>query len=797
MPTAVAHRETVAREIGLELWRAVLDARPLPLDADWWDDRLLERVFADRGMAVQLLRFVAVAPSLRSSRAVVRQLRGLHRELRRLEPRTRPLVASLDDEGDSLVGRAVAVGAKLLTARMAKRFSVDVDDIDAAFTRADAVDATVTLRPTGHVVTTAADAEAYVGRLLEVLERVGGRPGRAGTRLAVDPVSLVADLRRADGDGRRNRLGETLGRVVAAAAEIGVGVELGPGDEAGAGPVGDVLSELRERFPRAEVTSGVTAGADGLPADCSRLACRVPEPDEADAAAYAEADRDFVARAVESCGSDRVPAFATADPASIGAVLAAVDDPTRCEFEVPFGVGESLAEPLATHGAGLRLNVPVGDGGAVLAAEARRLLDERPAGRSLRLLTAGDPRREPRQNEDEDDPLASLLMSPAVPESPALDDVPVFTPEPRADFADETTRASMTAALEEFADGFGRDYLAAVDGRAVQSRRWVDLVDPAAPKTVVGRLTVATPEHATSAVESCRSAAASWGRRPAAERVELVELIAAELRLRRYELAAALVYEGGWPWDDADGEVAGAIDRLRLAASAVRDDLSADSTSLKGTSRDAAFRPKGVMGVIPSAGGPLAATAGYVAAAVVTGNTAVVCPEVGGTVAVLLLAEIARTAGLPAGVVNVVPRSGPGVAAAVAAGDIDLLAVDGGVDTYRETVAAVCGGGRLPWTFGEAGRSGVAIVDEDADVDAAVRAIAADAFGAAGRRPYAVSRVAVVRSRADAVLSRLAEVAAALPVGPASEATTVIGPTGSPAVAKAFRTAAEAAAEHG
>lgn len=787
MPPVVSENSAVAREVTLDLWRAVLDARPLPLDADWWDDRLLERVFAEPTLTIQLLRFVAAGPSLKSSSAVVRQFRSLHRELRRLDPSARPLVDGLDEEG-SLIDRAVTVGAGLLRERIGRRFVVTPERLGEFLLQASRAGVSATLRPAGHRAATASDAERYVaaveGLLLEAAEAV------APPRVLIDVEILTAGLPRGDAKRRRERLVGSLTRLADRAEEAESGLIASAGNDADRMLLSEIVAE----------TDGPVALA--VPADSAiEIGERVawlspgrPDPHDADAAAYDEAESEFVRSAIAAVESDASPALATCDPRLIGELVAATDEPGRLEFAMPLGVGDALVGPLLDLGVGVRLEVPVGAVGPTLAAEASRLLRERPVGRSLRPLTVPDPRRGPDAGStDETDLLEPLLTSPPVPSSPALDEIPVFTPEPRADFADATTHASMEAALEELSDGSG-DTLAWIEGRAVQSRRWVDLADPSAPKTVFGRVTVTTPEQGTAAVAAARSAADSWGKTAAAERVELVELAAAELRLRRYEFAATLVREAGLSWEEADGEAAGAIDRLRLAAGTVRDELSADSTPLRGTARDAAFVPRGVTAIFPGTDSPLAAPCGYVAASLVTGNPAVVCSAGGGYVASSLLAQVLRTAGVPSGVLNVVPRSGDGVAAAIAGGEVDLIAADGDDEAFREVAGAVSSGGRLPWVFGEPGRVGTAIVDEDADLDAAATALAGDAFGAAGGRPFGVTRVAVPRSRVEEFVARLGEIAGDLPVGPATDGATAIGPC---RVAKAARTAAEAAGEHG
>ena len=131
------------------------------------------------------------------------------------------------------------------------------------------------------------------------------------------------------------------------------------------------------------------------------------------------------------------------------------------------------------------------------------------------------------------------------------------------------------------------------------------------------------------------------------------------MRNRRFELAALEVYEVGKTWEDADGDVAEAIDYLeyygremiRLGKPIVLGDYP-------GEQNEYLYEPKGVGVVIAPWNFPLAIPTGMVSAGIVTGNCVIFKPSGLSPVCGWMLVEMFRAAGLPSGVLQFVPGSG-------------------------------------------------------------------------------------------------------------------------------------------
>ena len=145
-----------------------------------------------------------------------------------------------------------------------------------------------------------------------------------------------------------------------------------------------------------------------------------------------------------------------------------------------------------------------------------------------------------------------------------------------------------------------------------------------------------------------------------------------------------------------------------------------------------------------------------------------------------LLCEILREAGLPDGVLTILPGFGDVGQALVDDPRVDLIAFTGsrdvGLEINRRAAEARPGQDHVKRVIAEMGGKNAIIVDDDADLDEAVVGVLHSAFGYAGQKCSACSRVIVLDGVHDAFLARLVEAARALPVGPADDPETVVGP---------------------
>jgi RHH-type proline utilization regulon transcriptional repressor/proline dehydrogenase/delta 1-pyrroline-5-carboxylate dehydrogenase len=308
-------------------------------------------------------------------------------------------------------------------------------------------------------------------------------------------------------------------------------------------------------------------------------------------------------------------------------------------------------------------------------------------------------------------------------------------------------------------------------------------VSPSYADQVVGRVHMAGAEHVGRAVASARAAfEGAWSRTSARERADLLGHAAEAMRHRRFELAAWMVHESGKPWKEADADVCEAIDFCRYYGRQIRQlEERPRRRQVPGQDNAYIYEPKGVVAVISPWNFPLAILTGMTSAALAAGNTVVIKPAEQSPVIAAKLMDILAGAGFPAGVVNYLPGAGETVGAALVEHvDVDVIAFTGsrqvGVEIYERAGRWRPGQRSLKRVIAEMGGKNAIVVDSDADLDEAVGGVIASAFGYAGQKCSACSRVVVHRDVGSVFLQRLVEAAKAVVVGPSDAPDTQVGP---------------------
>jgi aldehyde dehydrogenase (NAD+) len=185
--------------------------------------------------------------------------------------------------------------------------------------------------------------------------------------------------------------------------------------------------------------------------------------------------------------------------------------------------------------------------------------------------------------------------------------------------------------------------------------------------------------------------------------------------------------------------------------------------------------PVGVVGAIIPWNGPLAATVWKIGPAIATGCTVVLKPAEEAPLTSLRLAELALEAGVPPGVVNVVPGYGETAGAALASHpDVDKVAFTGSHVTGQSIIKASAG--NLKRVSLELGGKSPDIVFADADLDAAVPGAAMAVFANSGQICSAGTRLFVEQAVYDEFVGRVAEFGKKLQVGNGLDPNTQIGP---------------------
>jgi RHH-type proline utilization regulon transcriptional repressor/proline dehydrogenase/delta 1-pyrroline-5-carboxylate dehydrogenase len=355
-----------------------------------------------------------------------------------------------------------------------------------------------------------------------------------------------------------------------------------------------------------------------------------------------------------------------------------------------------------------------------------------------------------------------------------------FINEPALELRRADVRDRATAALAALDARLPLEVPVLIDGRPAPGTAF-DSVDPGDPARVVAVAQGASAAQADAAVAVAAAAHPAWAARTGHERAAVVRRAAALLRSRRLEAAALAVRECGKPWADADADVAEAIDFLEyyaLGAAALDD--GAPLLQMPGERNALRYVGRGVCAVIAPWNFPLAIATGMTVAALATGNAVVLKPAEQAPGCARLIVDVLHAAGVPHGVLALLPGGDEPGKALVAHPGVHTIAFTGscaaGLQILEQAARVAPDQRHLKRVVAEMGGKNCVVVDADADLDDAVPGIVASAFAFAGQKCSAASRVLVHEAIADELVERLRGAIATLRVGPAEAFGTDVPP---------------------
>ena len=321
-------------------------------------------------------------------------------------------------------------------------------------------------------------------------------------------------------------------------------------------------------------------------------------------------------------------------------------------------------------------------------------------------------------------------------------------------------------------------------------------LNPARPSVVVAEGGSAVAADVDAAVAAAAGAAAAWAATPIHQRGALLLIAADIVDSHAPEWGRELAVEEGKTSAEGIGEVHRAAQILRYYGNEGDRHAGDIFASPRAGERILVTRkPLGVVGVITPFNFPIAIPAWKIAPALVYGNTVVWKPA--GTVPLLAmrLADALTTAGLPAGVLNLLV-GGPDIGDAIVGHPgIDGLTFTGSTGIGRRIAAAAAARG-VP-AQAEMGGKNAAVVLDDADVDLALEQVMLGAFRSTGQKCTATSRLIVTPGIADRFLESLCDRAQRLRVGDPTDDATQMGPVISGSAQQAISAGIATAAAQG
>ena len=275
----------------------------------------------------------------------------------------------------------------------------------------------------------------------------------------------------------------------------------------------------------------------------------------------------------------------------------------------------------------------------------------------------------------------------------------------------------------------------------------------------------ATTEHVAQAVEAAAKAVRSsaWRTLLPHQRAAVLHRIGDLMTANSDRFARLQMLENGKVWSECVAQVKSAAATFRYYAS-VCETLGSDLTPSRGNYLSmTVHEPYGVVVAITPWNSPMTMEAQKVAPALAAGNAVILKPSELTPSPALELGRIAMEAGLPAGILNVLPGTGASTGAAlVEHPGVRMVSFTGGTESGRR-IALVAARKLMPVAL-ELGGKSPHVVFADADIDAAVQAIAGGIFEGSGQSCVAGSRLFVQRSAYQQVLGKVLDIAKSLRV---------------------------------
>jgi RHH-type transcriptional regulator, proline utilization regulon repressor / proline dehydrogenase / delta 1-pyrroline-5-carboxylate dehydrogenase len=449
------------------------------------------------------------------------------------------------------------------------------------------------------------------------------------------------------------------------------------------------------------------------------------------------------------------------------------------EFQRLFGMGEALYEALGTDPGRtpVRVYAPVGEYSELLPYLVRRLLENGANNSFVHAFLDSDVPAE----EVTSDPVAKAAAHPwPHPRIPLPRDL--YGPDRRnslgRDYSMRAQREQASAALSHVREA-GLEAGPLVDGK-MQGGPGSEVLAPCDPALVLGRVREAGPEDIEAAIAAALKTQPQWDSAGGEPRARVLRAMADALEAEMDRLVALLALEAGKTLNDGVAEVREAADFCRYYAMLAELQFAGPESLAGpvGETNRLSLHGRGLFACISPWNFPLAIFTGQVAAALAAGNGVLAKPA---EQTPLIAAEAVRLfqgAGLPPGVLALLPGGGATVGAAlVEHPQIGGVAFTGGTDTGHAINRALAARpGPIVPLIAETGGLNAMFADTTALREQLTDDVILSAFGSAGQRCSALRLLYLPSSRAGELLEALAGALELRVIGDPGDPATDIGP---------------------
>ena len=315
-----------------------------------------------------------------------------------------------------------------------------------------------------------------------------------------------------------------------------------------------------------------------------------------------------------------------------------------------------------------------------------------------------------------------------------------------------------------------------IGGRMIEgtSGAFGDVFNPATGE-VAASVPLASPDEVRGAIAAAEAAFPAWAGTTPLRRARVMFRFKDLIEQHLDELARLVTDEHGKVLEDARGSVTRGLEVVEFACG-IPHLLKGEFTENVGTAIDSwsVRQPLGVCAGITPFNFPVMVPLWMVPVALACGNTFVLKPSEKVPSAALKLAELAKEAGVPDGVFNVVNGAREAVETLLADPRIASVSFVGSEPVARHVYETGCAHGKRVQAL--AGAKNHMIVMPDADFDLATDGLMGAAYGSAGERCMAVSVAVAVGKAGDALMDRLVPRVQGLKVGPGTDPSSEMGP---------------------
>jgi RHH-type proline utilization regulon transcriptional repressor/proline dehydrogenase/delta 1-pyrroline-5-carboxylate dehydrogenase len=361
-----------------------------------------------------------------------------------------------------------------------------------------------------------------------------------------------------------------------------------------------------------------------------------------------------------------------------------------------------------------------------------------------------------------------------------------FANLPLLDFAIEEYRSNMKVAIDALIKDLQsgpKEILPIYPGlKKGDGQTRVNLV-PENLNLKISSTSEASKEQFDSVVPKLLSAFEEWSRTDIELRASLLEKVADLMVKKRYQLCAVIILETGKGWVEADADLGEAVDFLRYYAIEARELFKSKKMgNLQGENNIYFYEPRGLSAVICPWNFPLAIPCGMFAASIVCGNSTILKPAEQSPLIAREMFNLFLEAGLPENVACFLPGDGENVGVAISKSkEISTIVFTGskavGLKLIQDGGVTHEGQKHVKRVIAEMGGKNAIVIDNDADIDEAVKGVLYSSFGFSGQKCSACSKVYIVdKAVYENFKSRLSDAVSSIKVGPASDPGSYLGP---------------------